>query len=133
MLAVVGAGPKGIAIAAKARALAVAGCQGTRVVLVNRGEVRGELDRAPGYAGGLLPAGDAAGEGCRLSVHRELGRGVGRRGRGDGGVQLAAPPDQARCLQRLGRPAACGRRTGSWSAYLREVAELAGGRDSSPM
>ena len=36
-LAVVGAGPKGIAIAAKARALAAAGLDPPRVVLVDRG------------------------------------------------------------------------------------------------
>jgi mycobactin lysine-N-oxygenase len=35
-LAVVGAGPKGIAIAAKARALAAAGLEAPRVVLVDR-------------------------------------------------------------------------------------------------
>jgi hypothetical protein len=40
-LAVVGTGPKGIAIAAKARALAAAGLPAPRVVLVDRGEVAG--------------------------------------------------------------------------------------------
>ncbi len=40
-LAVVGAGPKGIAVAAKARALTAAGLPAPRVVLVDRGEVAG--------------------------------------------------------------------------------------------
>jgi len=40
-LAVVGAGPKGIAIAAKARALRAAGLVAPRVVVVDRGEVAG--------------------------------------------------------------------------------------------
>ncbi|MGH3420431.1 MAG: hypothetical protein ACRDOD_12695 [Streptosporangiaceae bacterium] len=38
-LAVLGAGPKGIAIAVKARALAAAGLGALRVVLIDRGPV----------------------------------------------------------------------------------------------
>jgi mycobactin lysine-N-oxygenase len=56
-LAVVGAGPKGIAIAAKARALAVAGLPAPRVVLVDRGEVAGNWSGRQGYTSGLLPLG----------------------------------------------------------------------------
>jgi mycobactin lysine-N-oxygenase len=41
VLAVVGAGPKGIAIAAKARALEAAGLDAPRVVLIDRGPVAG--------------------------------------------------------------------------------------------
>jgi mycobactin lysine-N-oxygenase len=57
MLAVVGAGPKGIAIAAKARALAAAGLRAPRVVLVDRGEVAGNWSGRQGYTSGLLPLG----------------------------------------------------------------------------
>ncbi len=53
----VGAGPKGIAIAAKARALAAAGLPVPRVVLVNRGEVAGNWSGRQGYTSGLLPLG----------------------------------------------------------------------------
>jgi mycobactin lysine-N-oxygenase len=56
-LAVVGAGPKGIAIATKARALAAAGLPAPRVVLVDRGEVAGNWSGRQGYTSGLLPLG----------------------------------------------------------------------------
>jgi mycobactin lysine-N-oxygenase len=56
-LAVVGAGPKGIAIAAKARALAAVGLRAPRVVLVDRGEVAGNWGGRQGYTNGLLPLG----------------------------------------------------------------------------
>ena len=57
MLAVVGAGPKGIAIAAKARALAAAGLPAPRVVLVDRGPAAGNWSGRQGYTNGLLPLG----------------------------------------------------------------------------
>ncbi len=56
-LAVVGAGPKGIAIAAKARALAAAGLAAPRVVLVDRGPVAGNWTGRQGYTNGRLPLG----------------------------------------------------------------------------
>ena len=56
-LAVVGAGPKGIAIAAKARAVAAAGLTAPRVVLVDRGAVAGNWSGRQGYTSGLLPLG----------------------------------------------------------------------------
>jgi mycobactin lysine-N-oxygenase len=56
-LAVVGAGPKGIAIAAKARALAAAGLPVPRVVLVDRGQAAGNWSGRQGYTNGLLPLG----------------------------------------------------------------------------
>jgi mycobactin lysine-N-oxygenase len=56
-LAVVGAGPKGIAIAAKARALASAGLAAPRVVLIDRGPVAGNWTGKQGYTSGLLPLG----------------------------------------------------------------------------
>jgi mycobactin lysine-N-oxygenase len=56
----VGAGPKGIAIAAKARALAAAGLSAPRVVLVDRGAVAGNWSGRQGYTSGLLPLGTPA-------------------------------------------------------------------------
>jgi mycobactin lysine-N-oxygenase len=56
-LAVIGAGPKGIAIAAKARALAAAGLSAPRVVLIDRGVVAGNWTGRQGYTSGLLPLG----------------------------------------------------------------------------
>lgn len=56
-LAVVGAGPKGIAITAKARALAAAGLPAPRVVLIDRGPVAGNWTGRQGYTNGLLPLG----------------------------------------------------------------------------
>jgi mycobactin lysine-N-oxygenase len=56
-LAVVGAGPKGIAIAAKARALAAVGLPVPRVVLIDRGEVAGNWSGRHGYTSGMLPLG----------------------------------------------------------------------------
>jgi mycobactin lysine-N-oxygenase len=57
LLAVVGAGPKGIAIAAKARALAAAGLPVPRIVLVDRGQAAGNWSGRQGYTNGLLPLG----------------------------------------------------------------------------
>jgi mycobactin lysine-N-oxygenase len=59
-LAVVGAGPKGIAIAAKARAVAAAGLAAPRVVLVERSAVAGNWSGRQGYTSGLLPLGTPA-------------------------------------------------------------------------
>ena len=59
-LAVVGAGPKGIAIAAKARALAAAGLDAPRVVLVDPGAVAGNWSGQQGYTNGRLPLGTPA-------------------------------------------------------------------------
>jgi mycobactin lysine-N-oxygenase len=56
-LAVVGAGPKGIAIAAKARALSAAGLEAPRVVLIDRSAVAGNWSGRQGYTSGLLPLG----------------------------------------------------------------------------
>jgi mycobactin lysine-N-oxygenase len=56
-LTVVGAGPKGIAIATKARALAAAGFEPPRVVLVERSTVAGNWTGRQGYTSGLLPLG----------------------------------------------------------------------------
>src|SRR5262245_57921645 len=56
-LAGIGAGPKGIAIAAKARALAAAGLDAPEVVLVDRSAVAGNWNGRQGYTSGLLPLG----------------------------------------------------------------------------
>jgi mycobactin lysine-N-oxygenase len=56
-IAVLGAGPKGIAVAAKARALADAGLPAPRVVLVDRGDVAGNWSGRQGYTSGMLPLG----------------------------------------------------------------------------
>jgi mycobactin lysine-N-oxygenase len=56
-LAVLGAGPKGIAVAAKARALADAGLPAPRVVLLDRGDVAGNWSGRQGYTSGMLPLG----------------------------------------------------------------------------
>jgi mycobactin lysine-N-oxygenase len=56
-LAVLGAGPKGIAIAAKARALEAVGLDAPRVVLIDRGAVAGNWSGRQGYTSGLLPLG----------------------------------------------------------------------------
>src|SRR5690348_5943701 len=56
-LAVIGAGPKGIAIAAKARALAATGFDAPEVVLIDRSAVAGNWSGRQGYTSGLLPLG----------------------------------------------------------------------------
>jgi len=48
-LAVVGAGPKGVAVAAKARALRDAGLDAPRVVLIDRAAVASSWDGANGF------------------------------------------------------------------------------------
>jgi len=125
MLAVVGAGPKGIAIAAKARALAAVGLPAPHVVLVDRGEVAGNWSGRQGYTSGLLPLGtppekdvgypyvaswgdasaDVAAAMARYSWQRHL---IGR-----GAYSDWIDHGRMRPTHR------------QWSAYLREVAEAA--------
>jgi mycobactin lysine-N-oxygenase len=57
LLAVVGAGPKGIAVAAKARALAAAGCDAPRIVLVDRAGVAANWSGQRGFTNGRPPLG----------------------------------------------------------------------------
>ena len=59
-LVVVGAGPKGIAIAAKACALSDVGLNPPRIVLVDRSAVAGNWGGRQGYTSGLLPLGTPA-------------------------------------------------------------------------
>ncbi|HXE92612.1 MAG TPA: lysine 6-monooxygenase, partial [Gaiellaceae bacterium] len=56
-LAVIGAGPKGIAIAAKARALAAVGLDAPEVVLVDQSAIAGNWSGRQGYTNGLLALG----------------------------------------------------------------------------
>jgi len=56
-LAVIGAGPKGIAIAAKARALAAVGLDSPEVLLVDPSAIAGNWSGRQGYTNGLLPLG----------------------------------------------------------------------------
>jgi hypothetical protein len=66
-LAVVGSGPKGVAIAAKARALAAAGLGPPRVVLIDPGPVAGNWTGQQGYTSGLLPLGTSPEKDVNLS------------------------------------------------------------------
>src|SRR5499427_1035260 len=125
MLAVVGAGPKGIAIAAKARALAAVGLPAPRVVLVDRGEVAGNWTGRQGYTSGLLPLG--------TPPEKDVGYPYAANW-GDASADVVAAMAEyswQRHLIRHGvysdwvdrgriRPA-----HRQWSAYLREVAEAA--------
>ncbi len=56
-LAVIARGRRGIAIAARARALTAAGRPGPRVVLIEPGPVAGNRTGHQGYTSGLLPLG----------------------------------------------------------------------------
>jgi mycobactin lysine-N-oxygenase len=124
-LAVVGAGPKGVAIAAKARALAAAGLEPPRVVLIDRSAVAGNWSGRQGYTSGLLPLGTpaekdvgfpyAASWGAASSaVTGEMAAFSWQRHLADHGV-YADWVDRGR-LRPTHR---------EWSAYMREVAEKA--------
>src|SRR6266851_7694811 len=125
MLAVVGTGPKGIAIAAKARALAAAGLPAPRVVLVDRGEVAGNWSGRQGYTSGLLPLGTppekdvgypyaASWGGASADVVAAMARYSWQRHLiGQGAYSDWVDRGRMRPTHR------------QWSAYLREVAEAA--------
>lgn len=124
-LAVVGAGPKGVAIAAKARALAAAGLPAPRVVLVDRGEVAGNWSGRQGYTSGLLPLG--------TPPEKDVGYPYAA-GWGDASADVVAAMTEYSWQRHLirhgvysdwvdrGRMRPTHRQ---WSAYLREVAEAA--------
>ena len=125
MLAVVGAGPKGIAIAAKARALAAAGLPAPRVVLVDRGEVAGNWSGRQGYTSGLLPLG--------TPPEKDVGYPYAA-GWGDASADVVAAMAGYSWQRHLIRHGAYsdwvdrGRMRPThrqWSVYLREVAEVA--------
>jgi mycobactin lysine-N-oxygenase len=124
-LVVVGAGPKGIAIAAKARALAVAGLPAPQVVLIDRGEVAGNWNGRQGYTSGLLPLGTPPEKDVGYPYAASWGEASA------GVVAAMAEYGWQRHLIRRGaysdwidrgrmRPT-----HREWSAYLREVAEVA--------
>jgi mycobactin lysine-N-oxygenase len=124
-LAVVGAGPKGIAIAAKARALAAAGLPAPRVVLVDRGEVAGNWSGRQGYTSGLLPLG--------TPPEKDVGYPYAASW-GDASAEVVAAMAGYSWQRHLIRHGAYGdwvdrgrvRPTHrQWSAYLREVADAA--------
>jgi mycobactin lysine-N-oxygenase len=124
-LAVVGASPKGIAIAAKTRALAAAGLPAPRVVLVDRGEVAGNWDGRHGYTSGLLPLG--------TPPEKDVGYPYGASW-GDASADVVAAMAGYSWQGHLIRHGAYGdwvdrgriRPTHrQWSAYLREVADAA--------
>ena len=125
-VAVVGAGPKGVAIAAKARALAAAGLAAPRVVLVDRGEVAGNWSGRQGYTSGLLPLGTPA--------EKDVGYPYAA-GWGDASAGVVAAMAEYSWQRHLIRHGAYsdwvdrGRMRPThrqWSGYLREVAEAAG-------
>jgi mycobactin lysine-N-oxygenase len=121
-LAVVGAGPKGIAIAAKARALAAAGLEPPRVVLIERGDVAGSWTGRRGYTNGLLPLGTPPEKDIGFPYARSWGAASGRvaAAMADFSWQryLIEQGAYADWVDR-GRARPTHRQ---WSAYLREVA-----------
>jgi mycobactin lysine-N-oxygenase len=125
MLAVVGAGPKGIAIAAKARALAAAGLPVPRVVLVDRGQAAGNWSGRQGYTNGLLPLG--------TPPEKDVGYPYAA-GWGDASADVVAAMAEYSWQRHLIRHGAYsdwvdrGRMRPThraWSTYLREVADAA--------
>jgi mycobactin lysine-N-oxygenase len=125
MLAVVGAGPKGIAIAAKARALAAAGLPVPRIVLVDRGQAAGNWSGRQGYTNGLLPLG--------TPPEKDVGYPYAA-GWGDASADVVAAMAEYSWQRHLIRHGAYsdwvdrGRMRPThraWSAYLREVADTA--------
>jgi mycobactin lysine-N-oxygenase len=124
-LAVLGAGPKGIAIAAKARALAAAGLGAPRVVLVDPGAVAGNWDGRQGYTSGLLPLGTPAEKDVGFPYARSWGE--------DSPAVNAAMASYSWQRYLIDRGAYAdwvdrGRMRPThrqWSAYLREVARRA--------
>jgi mycobactin lysine-N-oxygenase len=126
MLAVVGAGPKGIAIAAKARALADARLLVPRVVLIDRGQAAGNWSGRQGYTNGLLPLG--------TPPEKDVGYPYAA-GWGDASADVVAAMAEYSWQRHLIRHGAYsdwvdrGRMRPThrqWSAYLREVADEAG-------
>jgi mycobactin lysine-N-oxygenase len=124
-LAVVGAGPKGIAIAAKARAVAAAGLAAPRVVLIERGPVAGNWSGRQGYTSGLLPLGTPA--------EKDIGYPYAASWRAASPAVTAAMADYSWQRHLIARGAYSdwvdrGRLRPThrqWSAYVREVADRA--------
>ncbi|HEY4464441.1 MAG TPA: SidA/IucD/PvdA family monooxygenase [Streptosporangiaceae bacterium] len=121
-LAVLGAGPKGLAIAAKARALAAAGLEPPRVVLIERSGVAGSWTGQNGYTNGALPLG--------TPPEKDIGYPYPPSWSGASGAVTAAMADVSWQRYLIDRGAYAdwvdrGRLRPAhreWSAYLREVA-----------
>ena len=116
---------KGIAIAAKARALAAAGLPVPRVVLVDRGQAAGNWSGRQGYTNGLLPLG--------TPPEKDVGYPYAA-GWGDASADVVAAMAEYSWQRHLIRHGAYsdwvdrGRMRPThraWSAYLREVADAA--------
>ena len=124
-LAVIGAGPKGIAIAAKARALAAAGLVVPEVVLIDRGAVAGNWSGRQGYTNGLLPLGTPPEKDVGFPYPDSWGAAspsvTGAMAEFSWQRHLMAHGRYADWVDR-GRMRPAHR---EWSAYLREVAERA--------
>jgi mycobactin lysine-N-oxygenase len=125
-LAVVGAGPKGIAIAAKSRALAAAGLLAPRVVLVEQSAVAGNWGGRQGYTSGLLPLGTPAEKDVGYPYAASWGEASA-----DVAAAMAEYSWQRHLIRHgvysdwvdRGRMRPTHRQ---WSVYLRDVAEVAG-------
>src|ERR1700751_5811298 len=124
-LAVIGAGPKGIAIAAKARALGAVGLDVPDVVLVDRGAVAGNWSGEQGYTNGILPLGTSPEKDVGFPYPDSWGAAS------DSVTAAMVEFSWQRHLMAHGRYADWvdrGRMRPAhreWSAYLREVAERA--------
>jgi mycobactin lysine-N-oxygenase len=122
---VVGAGPKGTAVAAKARALAAAGLPAPRVVLVDRGEVAGNWAGRQGYTSGLIPLGTPPEKDVGYPYAASWGQASG-----DVAAAMAEYSWQRHLIKHgaygdwvdRGRMRPTHRQ---WAAYLREVAQAA--------
>jgi mycobactin lysine-N-oxygenase len=123
---VVGAGPKGIAVAAKARALAAAGLRAPRVVLIDRGEVAGNWGGRQGYTNGMIPLGTPPEKDVGYPYAASWGQASG-----DVVAAMADFSWQRHLIRHgaysdwidRGRMRPIHRQ---WAAYLREVAQMAG-------
>jgi mycobactin lysine-N-oxygenase len=124
-LAVIGAGPKGIAVAAKARAIAAAGLGAPRVVLIDPGMIAGNWTGRQGYTSGLLPLGTPA--------EKDIGFPYAESWGSASSAVAAAMADYSWQRHLIARGAYAdwvdrGRLRPThrqWSSYLREVAEKA--------
>jgi mycobactin lysine-N-oxygenase len=125
-IAAIGAGPKGISLAAKARALAEAGLDAPRVVLIDRHGVAESWSGRQGYTNGLLPLGTPPEKDVGFPYAQSWGN-------ASAAVTAAMAPYswQTHLIERgvyadwvdRGRLRPAHR---EWSAYLRSVAEKAG-------
>ncbi len=127
-IAAIGAGPKGISLAAKARALAEAGLDAPRVVLIDRHGVAESWSGRRGYTNGMLPLGTPPEKDVGFPYAQSWGQ-------ASAAVTAAMAPYswQAHLIDRgfysdwvdRGRLHPTHR---EWSVYLRSVAEMTGAK-----